>query len=76
MLNLSDYDDNVSHIIEVLGVYDGWSILVTKDGQYLNRWRSDDDPTVAEPGYERRFNKVEDYLNEHIRPGEADPWTG
>lgn len=30
--------DDVAHLIELRGVYDGWSIAVMKDGRALNRW--------------------------------------
>ena len=44
----------VDHLIELPGVYDGWSIAVFQDGTVLNRW-SNDDGTGPEPGYERRY---------------------
>lgn len=46
--------DEIDHVIELRGVYDGWSIAVLKDGRMLNRWANDagDGP---EPGYERRY---------------------
>jgi hypothetical protein len=30
------------YLIEIRGVYDGWSIGITPDGEYVNRWDKDD----------------------------------
>ena len=38
MSNLNDY----KYVIEVRGIYDGWSIGVTRDNEYVNRWDKDD----------------------------------
>ncbi|WP_440711820.1 hypothetical protein [Herbiconiux sp. YIM B11900] len=55
---------NVDYTIEIPGVYDGWSIAVIAAPvyAYVNRWASDDDPLVPEPGYERRFAATEEYI--------------
>jgi hypothetical protein len=37
-----DPDDLVSHLVEIRGVYDGWSVKVLKDGTAVNRWPADD----------------------------------
>ena len=52
---------NVDHIIEITGVYDGWSVAVLEDGTRWNRWANDtqDGP---EPGYERRYEATAAYL--------------
>jgi hypothetical protein len=47
--------------IELLGVYDGWSIAVMRDGGWLNRW-SNDEGTGPEPGYERRWRAAQTYI--------------
>ena len=44
----------VDHLIELPGVYDGWSIAVFMDGTMLNRW-ANDEGTGPAPGYERRY---------------------
>lgn len=31
----------VAHVIELRGVYDGWSVAVLADGTYHNRWRGE-----------------------------------
>lgn len=53
--------DDDYYLIELRGVYDGWSIKLMKDGTTINRWANDagDGP---EPGYERRYEAVEAYL--------------
>jgi hypothetical protein len=51
----------IDHIIELQGVYDGWSIAIYTDGTIKNRWANDagDGP---EPGYERRWLATEDAI--------------
>lgn len=51
----------IDHLIELRGVYDGWSIAVYTDGTIKNRWTNDagDGP---EPGYERRWRAAEDAI--------------
>ena len=34
--------DDFVYVIEIQGLYDGWSIGVTQDGEYVNRWPKDD----------------------------------
>jgi len=55
---------NVDHIIEIPGVYDGWSIAVISDPTYcyVNRWADENNPTIPMPGYERRFRATEEYI--------------
>ena len=58
---------NVAHIVEIRGVYDGWSFAVRTDGVVVNRWAMRDDPTRAEPGYERRYQATEKVLGDKPR---------
>lgn len=40
--------DEVQILIEVRGIYDGWSVALMNDGTYVNRWDCGDyryDPT-------------------------------
>ena len=32
------YKDDIAYLIQIQGVYDGWSIAALKDGTYVNRW--------------------------------------
>lgn len=34
--------DDVAMLIEIRGIYDGWSVAKMKDGTYRNRWPEDD----------------------------------
>lgn len=34
--------EEIDHYIEILGIYDGWSVAKMKDGRLLNRWPPDD----------------------------------
>lgn len=34
----SQWWEDVDHLIELRGVYDGWSVAVMKDGTRVNRW--------------------------------------
>lgn len=49
-------------LIEIRGVYDGWSISVSPDGTLRNRW-ANDEGTGPEPGYERRYSETEAYID-------------
>lgn len=59
----------IDHLIELRGVYDGWSIAVMTDGAIKNRWANDagDGP---EPGYERRWSAAEDAIALMLDPAE------
>jgi hypothetical protein len=50
----------IAHLVELRGVYDGWSIAVMKDGSLVNRW-ADDDGSAAE-GYERRWAATDEVI--------------
>lgn len=43
----SQWWEDVDHLIELRGVYDGWSVAVMKDGTRVNRW-------AEIPGYSKR----------------------
>lgn len=34
--------EKVLHLIEIRGIYDGWSVARMKDGRLLNRWEKSD----------------------------------
>lgn len=36
--------EQIAYVIELQGVYDGWSIAVMKDGSRVNRWDKKDYP--------------------------------
>lgn len=55
-------EDEIDHLIQLCGVYDGWSIAVLKDGRRINRWANDDN-TGPEPGYERRYEATQRVLD-------------
>lgn len=52
----------IEHLIELRGVYDGWSIARLKDGRLINRWADDNGQPL--PGYERRHAATEDAIRE------------
>lgn len=52
-----------SLIIELPGVYDGWSIIQTPENTLINRW-ANADGTGPEPGYERRYEATERAIDE------------
>lgn len=54
----------VDHIIELRGVYDGWSVAVLADGTPVNRWstRDVDGDIIPFPGQETRFHITEAFL--------------
>jgi hypothetical protein len=51
-------------LIELPGVYDGWSIAQLPDGRMLNRW-SDEAGTGPAAGMQRRWEATEVYISEH-----------
>lgn len=52
--------NQIDHLIEIRGVYDGWSIAVHRDGSLHNRWAQSDGTAI--PGYERRWQATEDAI--------------
>ena len=48
-------------LVEIRGVYDGWSILINEQGEWLNRWENDEGGGPAED-YERRWKATHDYI--------------
>lgn len=47
-------ESQIAHLIELRGVYDGWSVAVLKDGRRVNRW--------AGTEYTRRAAVVDAFL--------------
>lgn len=42
-MNPSKYpSEDVEVLIEIRGIYDGWSVAKMKDGNYINRWEPED----------------------------------
>jgi hypothetical protein len=60
MTEFSDLD--VAHIYEDRSIYDGWSVLLLKNGQFVNRWKPDD----------RRYKKAEEFKKFLIKQQEAE----
>ncbi|AYG02384.1 hypothetical protein [Gryllotalpicola protaetiae] len=54
--------ETIAHLIELPGVYDGWSVAVLKDGTYVNRWAYEDDPARPLEGYERRYRATQECI--------------
>lgn len=53
---MSDYaPEEVEHLIEIRGVYDGWSVARLKDGRMVNRW----------PPEDRRHKPTQDWIDQH-----------
>lgn len=51
--------ENIDHVIEIRGVYDGWSVAVLTDGTWVNRWAE------GEWAGSRRDYETELYITEH-----------
>lgn len=62
MPSYRDYKDRIDHLIELDGVYDGWSIAVLKDGTRINRWANAMGDGPRE-GYERRYSLTQRALD-------------
>ena len=50
---------DIRHVIEIRGLYDGWSIAVLNDGRVMNRW----------PEGDRRHKPTQDYIERLAREG-------
>lgn len=46
-------EEDVAYYIEILGLYDGWSVACMKDGRMLNRW----------PPSDRRHKPTQDFID-------------
>lgn len=46
----------VSNLIEIRGIYDGWSVKAMTDGTYVNRWDASD----------RRFQPTQEWIEARI----------
>lgn len=53
-------DDEVVLLIEIRGIYDGWSVAKMKDGRLVNRWPEDD----------RRHKPTQNWISNQIVEGE------
>lgn len=58
--------DAYEYLIEIRGVYDGWSIGVTPDGEYVNRWPKGD------YRYEATQEVIEHYKKEEVSNAEEN----
>jgi hypothetical protein len=61
MSDTTSLDAQTDHLIELRGVYDGWSVRVLKDGTRVNRW-IDAATGLPYPGAEWRAKTVAAYL--------------
>lgn len=60
------YDQSqISHTVEIPEFYDGASVIVLKDGTVLNAFEDPDNPGHALPPYERRYQAVQDWLEQN-----------
>jgi hypothetical protein len=50
-------------LVQLQGVYDGWSIAMLNDGTAVNRWANDDN-TGPEPGFERAYAATQAAMDE------------
>lgn len=46
-------EKDVEYLIEIRGIYDGWSVKKMKDGSYINRWHEND----------RRHKPTQDFID-------------
>lgn len=58
----------INYLIELRGVYDGWSIAVYADGTLRNRWANEDGTAMG--GYERLWEATEKAIAEMLDPSE------
>ena len=65
---MPEQNAEIDYLIELRGVYDGWSIAVHTDGTLRNRWASADGTAIE--GYERRWEATENAIREMLDPPE------
>lgn len=54
--------EDIDHVVELQDVYDGYSVIVLKDGTRINRWASQHEANQAEYGREHRWSLTQRYL--------------
>lgn len=64
MPTFAEHHAPVKTLIELRGVYDGWSIALLEDGTMLNRWAREGGGG-PQPGLERRWAAAEEYISAH-----------
>ena len=52
---MRDYPDDAV-LIEIRGVYDGWSVALLPDGRYINRWEEGD----------RRYTATQEWIDRMV----------
>ncbi len=56
-------ESEVAYLIEIRGLFDGWSIAVLEDGTWKNRWNPED--------YPYRHAATQEYIEKH-GPGSTE----
>lgn len=60
-----DYSSaEIDHLVEIQGLYDGWSIAVFRDGRVYNRWQSKENCLLPAEGLQRRYEETEKYIQQ------------
>lgn len=52
---------DVDYIVELRGVYDGWSVAMLEDGTAWNRW-GNEEQDGPDDGYEGRYLATQAYI--------------
>ena len=52
-------DKKVKALVEIRGVYDGWSYILYEDGSMKNRWDPVQDP--------RRYSLTQEVINQQMK---------
>ena len=59
-------ESEIDHVIEIRGIYDGYSITVLKDGTVINRW-------AGVPGHEERAARTQEYIDRWLTDEPNEP---
>ena len=65
---LVDDHGDVAYVVEIQGLYDGYSIVVYDDGHWQNRWEDEGGSPI--PGLERRWKATNEYIAKN-RPNQV-----
>lgn len=59
---MSNDEDDIAYLVEIPGVYDGWSVAVHKDGSMANRWASSYEAYPASEVVRRRYEAAQKWI--------------
>jgi hypothetical protein len=66
LMKYEDYKDRIATLIEIQGLYDGWSVALLTDGTMVNRWEEylggTDDGYYNDAYYRRKYQATQEWI--------------